>query len=258
MRDNKQLIMMFAGKKGSGKSSSGKYVFVQYVNAIAKTIRLVVNKKDEVIDLSNDNCIIPIDIPFDQNTVNVSEKFGIKLYSFADPLKKFLHDVFGISLDLLYGNDVDKNTKTHVMWDNMPPNICVKYSRPKRGTSEHQPAYGAMTIRELLQVIGTDICRSLDEGCWARALYSKIKEEKYKVAIITDARFLNEITIGSELGAKIIRLMRSPYKDNHASESSLDNIPLGEYSEIIDNTSMSIDARNQVMMKSVKIWLNEL
>jgi hypothetical protein len=113
-----------------------------------------------------------------------------------------------------------------------------------------------MTGREVMQVFGTDICRRIDTNCWARGLYNIIKNEGYDLAIIADARFPNEITLGTETGAKMVRLLRKINDDQHPSETALDNFPLGEYSLVIDNQKLTMQETHKKFKPFLDRWLD--
>jgi len=252
-----QLIIVLSGKKQSGKSTAGKQIFAHIANQKEKNNRYALEKSGNFVDTFSES-IIDIDIPIDTIAKDKYEKYGIKLYSFADPLKQFCNKALGIDLKLLYGSNSDKNKKTHIVWENLPPNIRVKYSKPKRGSDEYTPAKGKMSVREVLQVFGTDVCRAMDENCWARSLYKTIESENYPIAIVLDCRFPNEVTMGTERGAKVIRLLRSKKDgDDHRSETALDDFPLGEYSNIIDNTQMSFSDKNDRLLEVVRKYLEQ-
>lgn len=251
---NKKTIIL-SGKKQSGKSSAAKFIFKTFVNKKLGTDRFDTKNNGDLVDKFNNDEIIPIDIPVHEQSQRLYDAYGIKIYSFADPLKEYVSNLFGINIELMYGSDGDKNQKVpHVLWDNMPPHIRVKYSKPKRGSGDYVPAFGPMSIREILQVFGSDICREIDPNCWARATYKKIEQEEYMVAIITDARFPNEITMGTEKGAQAIRFRRMPFakQDQHFSETALDDFPDGEYSFIVDNIDINISTKNNQLVEIMK------
>ncbi len=255
---SEQLIVVVSGKKQAGKSSAGKHILARYMNKRLGTARFVLNKRGDILDTLNNQKALRVDVPSDESEA-LYKAFGAKLYSFADPLKDFVHNTFGVDLDLMYGSDSDKNTKTHILWDDMPPHIRSKYSKPKRGSEDYAQASGPMTIREVLQVFGSDICRTLDANCWARSLYNKISNEKHKIAIVTDARFPNEISMGTERGAKVIRLLKKLPVDGveHPSEVALDDFALGEYTKVIDNSQMSITDKNLEIDKVLPDWFSQ-
>jgi len=239
--------VILSGKKQAGKSTAAKYIFARIANKIEDKNRYSVSSNGEVIDCDQRKAIV-IDNPSCQEAQELYTKYGIKIYSFADPLKEFVSNAFGLDIALLYGTDSMKNNLTHIEWENIPPNIRTTYPKKQRKSNTFVPAFGKMTIREILQVFGTDICRSMDENCWARMLYDKISKETYNYAIVADARFPNEITLGTTVGATAIRLLRNPFpSDTHPSETALDNFPLGEYTHIIDNTDSTLDQKNDAI-----------
>jgi hypothetical protein len=83
-----------------------------------------------------------------------------------------------------------------------------------------------MTIREVLQVLGTDIFRErVYEQVWAEAPF-KQDWEGINVVLLTDVRFPNEVAAVEERGGCVLRIDRSVTgldSDNHASETALDD-----------------------------------
>lgn len=249
-----KLTVVFSGKKASGKSSAGKFVVAEYLNFIeGKQMYSVAQKGKEAFLLKNKKDIIYIDKPgVDQD--HYSEKYSVKMYSFADPLKVFCINVLGLEIAQCYGSDDDKNSPTHIMWEDMPIEVREKHSRPRRGSGGMKPASGFMTAREVMQVFGTDICRKIDTNCWARGLYSIIKKDDYKLSVVPDARFPNEITLGTESDAKVVRLLLDPYHDDHESECALDDFPLGEYTKIVDNQKIKMVECHKVLVDDLRKW----
>jgi len=142
----------------------------------------------------------------------------VKVTAFAEPLKRMCIDVLGLEEALVYGSNDDKDTLTHIVWDTMPLNIRVKYSKVTRG-----PRSGAMTVREVLQVVGTDIFREMFwDNVWAEAPFRKDYAD-VDVVILTDCRFPNEKDCTDGSGGVTIRLERATgFTDNHKSETALD------------------------------------
>lgn len=255
----KQLILVFSGKKQAGKSTACKFVFSQVAKLMIGQDRFVLTEQGQLLDRFYDNQPVTVDRACPQ-AQSLWETFGCKVYSFADPLKDFVSSTFGIDLALLYGTDQEKNSKTHILWEDMAPHIRTQYAKPRKAGREHVLPTGHMTIREILQVFGTDICRKIDSNCWARALYAKIAKEGYRLALVADARFPNEIAMGSEVGAKSVRFTRNPHPDDtHPSETALDDFPLGEYSLVLDNSKKGIESTHAKLLQSLVAWgFNEL
>lgn len=127
-------------------------------------------------------------------------KDGAKIYSFADPLKKDIcMNILGLSYDQCYGTDDNKNELTNNFWEDKQ-----------------------LSAREVMQFVGTDIFRKMQNDVWVNATLNKIKEEEPELAIISDCRFPNEVMAVKNAGGLVIKLMRNPFNSDHASETALD------------------------------------
>jgi hypothetical protein len=165
-----------------------------------------------------------------------------KIYSFADPLKKDIcMNMLGLSYNQCYGSDEDKNTLTSIRWENIPGyNISWTYS------SDYHES-GFMTARQVMEVIGTDIFRSIKHSVWVDATINKIKDETPDVAIISDCRFPNEVDSILDNNGLVIRLTLDSFHAFSNSESALDqnNYDWNKFSLIIDNTNLNIEDKNK-------------
>ncbi|WP_297653622.1 hypothetical protein [Hydrogenophaga sp.] len=139
--------------------------------------------------------------------------------AFAESLKDIAINVLGLERDLVYGSNDDKETPTHILWDNFTDDIRDKYA------VDTMLRTGPMTVREVLQVMGTDIFRSMFENdVWANAPFRRDWSE-YDVVFLTDCRFPNEKRVTEERGGTVIRLERDTgYVDDHPSETALDDV----------------------------------
>jgi hypothetical protein len=169
----------------------------------------------------------------------------IKSYSFADNLKQVCMNLFDIPHDCLYGTDEQKNQlQEHLLWENMPGVItCPElwdHMHPD-GESEYSVTYhkpGPMTAREFMQYFGTDICRKIYQPIWVNGLLKQIEYDQPPIAVITDCRFINEMKAMRKNNALLVRLLRSPYNSDHASEKEVDDWK--DYDCVIDNREMSV------------------
>ena len=94
-------------------------------------------------------------------------KISHRIYSFADPLKQDIcMNILGMTYEQCYGTDDDKNTTTDLTWNN-----------------------NQLTARAAMEIIGTDIFRSLKNSVWVDATINKIKRDNLDLAIIADCRF---------------------------------------------------------------------
>jgi len=155
-----------------------------------------------------------------------------KIYNFADPLKQDICiNILGLSHEQCYGSDLDKNTLTHIQWGG------------------HY-----LTAREVMQVVGTDILRTMYNNVWVNATINKIMREHLDLAIIADCRFPNEVESIKSAGGLVIKLNRNPHNSDHASEIALDanNYPQSNFDLVLNNNIMTIDEQNNEVYNFLK------
>lgn len=166
-----------------------------------------------------------------------------KIYSFAGALKGLCASILDISLfrlnDLKNNNgeiyvDIAKDTNIQ----DIIANETGTYSYDiKQIVSEMKPV---TTVRELLQVVGTNIIRQLCPDWHVRKLEDRLKAEKPELAVIDDVRFPNEKEALEYMGARLFFVCRPDdfNVSNHPSETSLtwhdfttDDIIVNKFSE---------------------------
>lgn len=164
------------------------------------------------------------------------DKLGNRTYraekfSFADALKRMVMHI-GIPYALSTGSFDDKSKPTHYKWEELSEFLRSKY--PNKS--------GAMTVRDVLQVFGSDVVRDcFCPDIWVKCLMSEIKsvikdyearpgwqflDEYY--AIIDDCRMKNEVQNHEGFDRTIkIKIVRPSLgsADSHQSEIGLDSIP---------------------------------
>jgi len=102
---------------------------------------------------------------------------------------------------------------------------------------EGRPLY-FYTPREVLQFVGTEICRSVHINYHAEVLYARIISSNLRW-VITDVRFANEREMIKKLGGILVRLKRDGHitqgiNTGHPSESSWGED--SEYDVVINNS----------------------
>jgi len=116
------------------------------------------------------------------------EKYGAKTYSLAGPLKEIAKRTLGFTDQQLYGTQAQKEVD--------------------------DPRYG-FSCRWFLQRLGTEGCRAvLGDDVWTKACLRQIKIEYPEVAVIDDARFVNEARAVLDAGGYVWRLR--PPEDGEA------------------------------------------
>lgn len=256
-----QRILLISGKKQSGKSSLCNFLHGYEMlrnNAISAfdigdNGELLVNTKtvDETGRIQEGIGILDIerkDYEFQQYAMDNIWKY-IKVYSFADSLKMFAIQHFGLSWKQCYGTDSDKNTPTSIKFSDisfaMGP--MVVNAKKKDGTY-----HNLLSAREFLQLFGTDVCRRIFESCWSKPIIDQILVEQVPLAIISDVRFISEIEMPREFGAKAIRLLRNKYQDGHSSENELDNYT--QFDAIVDNNKLTMKEKNHQVFHLLRSW----
>jgi hypothetical protein len=236
-------IIGYCGAKGSGKDSAANF-----------TAGFVLAKKDIIEDFWIDEHGKICDKDNEVIDCNSMDQNEVKIYHFADTLKEFCINVFDLPANLVYGSQQDKESLTGIQWDDMPNVITHRttYQQLKRFVDRknklsyefkldkffvyHEPGY--MSIRDILQFFGTEICRNIHSTCWINAVANYINRDNPKLAIVADCRFDNEAQFIKDADGYCIRLMRSQHQDSHASENGFKEF--NKWTGSIDNRNNSL------------------
>ena len=203
-------ILGFAGKKQSGKNTCCNFLQMLKFHEYGVCKNASLNEQGQILvsDLFGEKVSGSDWIPITEEYVDISqllESFRpCKIYAFANVLKEFAVDVLGLEYNQVYGTNEEKNSPTHLLWENMP-------------TGNNK---GPMTGREILQYFGSDICRKMYENIWFDACIRRIRKDKPELALISDVRFPNEIKGVQNEGGVVFGLPRDIVngKDTHSSE----------------------------------------
>ena len=203
-------ILGFAGKKQSGKNTCCNFLQMLKFHEYGVCKNASLNEQGQILvsDLFGEKVSGSDWIPITEEYVDISqllESFRpCKIYAFADVLKEFAVDVLGLEYNQVYGTNEEKNSPTHLLWENMP-------------TGNNK---GPMTGREILQYFGSDICRKMYENIWFDACIRRIRKDNPELALISDVRFPNEIKGVQNEGGVVFGLPRDIVngKDTHSSE----------------------------------------
>ncbi len=259
-------IVVLSGRKQSGKTTCRNFLYgyiMKYVGVIDKFaikhdgtlwVPTQFEKDGEII--SGMGGIDPDDSSL-EFAAFARERIWpfIKSYSFADELKQIAINVFGASYNQCYGTDDEKNTPIGVKWKDIK--FCLS-AADKRKFAAELKSDDCITARKFLQVFGTEICRRLAGNCWVDACFRKIDREQPNLAIITDARFPNEVQASLDYDATVVRFTRGPFKgqDEHESETALDEWDTdpelrAKYSLFCENDNMSIAEQNDYILENL-------
>ncbi|MAG27478.1 hypothetical protein CMI47_18245 [Candidatus Pacearchaeota archaeon] len=281
------FIIAIGGKKGSGKTSLSMY--------LAATMDCMIFNQNHVGELFQKEETQKM--VYDNRGEYVFR--GIegdvsKTYSFADDLKNFLHESFGIKDAQLYGSDDEKNSLTKYVWETLPAFVrwtnspdrslyrCFDPDHIEGGSRElinsitnDQEFFDAMsdgwipsslregrlTARELMQVIGTDVGRKMfHSNIWVDSTINRIKRDKPKIAMIDDLRFCTEAEAVVSNGGIVILLSRNNEStDTHGSEKDLENLTINSDRIISIDNNCDINDKNKQCLDIIQsVIKNEL
>lgn len=253
-------IIGLVGKKSSGKSTTANWIIGQQMVAVGLVDYIKIDKLGRLVVPAMDGDVLKEGI-FDVTSKNpeivamLKEYVWpvVKTYSFADILKESLSKIFSIEMYKLNGTDEDKNGPTQYTYAQWMP---FMNAADKREVKEQLLRDKPISGRKLMQIFGTDICRSIYKGVWVNACLNKIKEDNPDLAIITDVRFPDELNAIKEAGGKTIKFTRAPFADvdTHESETALDNVPFTEYDCVMDNKDSTIQQQNELTNAQLLAW----
>lgn len=254
-------ILGLSGKKQSGKTTTANWIIGQQMVAVDMVSYIKIDDKGRLVvpAIVNDELIEGIFDPFspkpEVQAIMAQYVWPVtKLYSFADILKLSAMAIFGLEYEQVNGTDAQKNSPTKFSWD-----MFDKFLLPN--TKKDIVAKGLwnkpMTGRHILQVMGTDIFRSIYGNIWVEACLKNIHDDSPELAVITDCRFPNEVEGVQDAGGKVIRFLRAPFagQDEHESETALDDYRyLEKFDHVFDNRELTIAEQNEQTNRLLREW----
>lgn len=271
-------IIGFSGKKTSGKNTCCNFILGNCLNSLG-IVRGLFSITDEgqlyVSDVFGDESQGGlINMNRDNPTVNEFWEKNIdpyvKIYSFADALKDICINILGLSKELVYGTNEQKETLTNLMWEDMAGVVTPERMKVFNNIYDTESIYeedknadisaifhvfihpaGRMTVREVMQYVGTDIFRKMYQSVWIDTLMRKIEKDGSQLALICDVRFPGEVESISAKEGITVRLTRNMFPDNtHKSETALDKYENFDY--VIDNQNITIPELNSAVYEILK------
>jgi hypothetical protein len=238
-------ILGFTGRKLAGKDTACNFILAVKLAelGVCKSSRLGADGTLEVTDVFDEKVPDKEWFAFSPPYVNTDSLFedglgdSVRVYAFAQKLKEFSIDLFNLDPKLVFGTDKDKNKKTDLLWKNMPTDTQKK---------------GRMSIREVLQYVGTDLFRKMSNNIWVDNCLNQIAHDSPKIALISDVRFENEVSAIQEAGGYVVGLTRcNSSNDTHDSETGVERC-LKLCDAIIDNEELTIPEQNEQIYNTTK------
>ena len=162
------------------------------------------------------------------SVAEILKEIGFSVYSLADVIKSSLIDLDPI---------IPTFTST------------VRLSELLKSSDLEQLKRTYPEIRRLMQVLGSEVIRSRDDGFWINQLQQKIVNDYPRKVVITDVRFANEAHwVHQGYGSKVVLIQRPSNPDEiqgrtHQSEHGLPP-------ELIDHTIIN-DGSMDYLRKAV-------
>lgn len=247
-----QRILAFSGNKQSGKNTAANFVAAEELQSLGVLQKYFINENGHIVTFTTEGEAGILDLTSKNaqwQIFLIKEVWPfVKIYSFADSLKNICINLFGLTDEQCYGTDKQKNSFTKYYWKDMFQEVRKSFGFKNLKDCGNKK----ITARQMLQLVGTDIFRKINDTCWVDSLINQIQEEKSPLAIISDCRFLNEIKGVHKVGGKVIHLTRNIEQDLHSSENELKNCK--DFDMVIDNQNMSIEEQNQAVKLTLKEW----
>tara|TARA_R110002020_G_scaffold37499_4_gene113268 strand:+ start:3534 stop:4286 length:753 start_codon:yes stop_codon:yes gene_type:complete len=238
-------ILGFTGRKRAGKDTACNFILAVKLAelGVCQSARLAHDGSVEVTDVLSEKVQgkewFSFSSPYVDTEGLFNDRLGdsIRIYAFARKLKEFSIDLFNLDPRLVFGSDKDKNTKTELLWKDMPTDTKKK---------------GKMSIREVLQYVGTDLFRKMSSNIWVDNCLHQIVHDSPEIALISDVRFENEVTAIQKAGGYVVGLTRHSISDDtHDSEVGVEKC-LELCDAIIDNEELTIPEQNEQIYNTTK------
>lgn len=170
----------------------------------------------------------------------------VHIVHFADALKEACVAVFGIPRSDME-TETGKQKPTEILWPSANAEGWHAYtSDSAKVFNDLNPSAGSpMTVREILQFVGTELFRTqIDPDLWVKSVFRRQYGEN-DIVVVADCRFPNEASYAKERGL-LIEVLRDTGSvgDKHASEMALEGY-LG-YDAYVRNDSSFENLRSQL------------
>lgn len=240
------------GSKQSGKTTTATAIY-GYVAVQKEAVPLVKFTEDGQMFVEySDGTGFHFDI--DTQSENIRTFYVEKVYkhimhaNYADKLKHTLALMFNIPLEKLYGSNEEKNELSSVKWGNMDQLVDSSYYKDKKDPN------GFMTYRELMEIFGTDILRTMDEDIHIKGAFVTLEKWDPAIGILADGRFVNEFQFCEARKAErpdevcLIKHARKPLQSSAKSENGLDGIDDDRFDLVVPE-DLSLTEKNQLVIK---------
>lgn len=215
------MIIGFAGKAASGKTTAARYLMERHDNI----------------------AIVPMAVVL------------------REEVEKFIRQVGAEDkVPLVYGNQEDK-VRVFYVDEHKARQLCSVWSGfvTMNRDIQDRPGRTAVTVRRILQWWGTEYRRAEDPDYWTKAWEKKLQEYDLSKThvLVDDVRFVNELEIIKKNGGVFIRIIRPGFNgaNDHSSENSLDHYDAWDL--VINNDGSLEEFLKQVDKRIVPLFKPE-
>ncbi|SEA56823.1 hypothetical protein SAMN05660420_02496 [Desulfuromusa kysingii] len=216
------MIIGFAGKAASGKTTAAKYLKELDANIV----------------------ILPMAVVLRQEVEGFIRQVGAE-----------------DNVPLIYGDQDDK-VRVFYVDTQKALKLCPLWTGfvTLNADIQDRPGQTAVTVRRILQWWGTEYRRAQDPDYWTKAWAQKLQEYDLTQTpiIVDDVRFVNELEMIKKQGGIFIKIERPGFDgaNNHSSENSLDHYD--NWNLVIANDGRLEDFLRQVEKQIVPLLHDDL
>ena len=194
---------------------------------------------------------------------------GAVTMAFADKLKRLCMELYDLSDEDVYTEAGKERESRFTAWK-CPACQKLDCFRELAGREYRVVCKGCSAVgseeafkarwknREILQHVGTEGCRRIDDKVWVNFVLRAAEAASPKIVVVTDCRFRSEADSVWAAGGEVWRIRR-PETDRvqsglakHASETEMDTIPDSMFQQVItnDHTLESFESRVKVALSA--------
>lgn len=186
----------------------------------------------------------------------LKDEYGAVVITIASYLKELCASILSCDMNHLLKIKDDGTTfemKVDDRWVNL---LSEKTNIPKNLVWKEIGDITFTNVRQMLQVIGTDLIRKYNPNWHVEQMIKEIKSYgDNKLITIDDVRFLNEKQAIEQLGGKVFFIIRTSNclnVSNHISENSLHWYDFNDNDIIINNSNV------ELLTNKIQMWFNDM
>jgi hypothetical protein len=178
----------------------------------------------------------------------LQEDFGYTPIALADPIKRIAMDVYGFTYEQCYG---DEKEVPDPMWDGLTPRRALQIIGTEMGRTLHPETWlrYCFSTMEAAERGDEPLIHVASERGFVPAINGHVNVEKW---VITDIRFLNEADMVRSKRGQVFQVVRpslvGTQGDTHASETSLADVE-PDHTFINDGTLADLRAKVLLHMR---------